>query len=84
MKLLFILLLMLLGAAFTLMNDGNVNLNYYFGNRELPVPVVILGAVAVGALLGLLAALRNITRLRRENAALRREIRSHSRDTDYL
>jgi putative membrane protein len=84
LKLLFILLFVLLSVAFTLMNDGNVRLNYYFGIRELPIAVVILGAVALGILLGLLAALGSITRLRRENAAQRREIRSHTRDNDYL
>ncbi len=83
LKLLFILLLMLLGAAFTLMNDGQVRLDYYFGSRTLPLPVVLLGALALGALLGLLASMGSITRLRRENAVLRRELEAQTRDTDY-
>ena len=55
LKLLLILLIMMFGAAFAVMNAEPVNLNYYFGSRELPLSVVLVGAVIVGVVLGALA-----------------------------
>ena len=71
-KLLFILLVMLVGAAFAVMNAENVNLNYYFGSTVLPLSVVLVGAVCFGALLGILAGLGGLASLKYENANLRR------------
>ena len=75
LKLLVILLLMALGAAFTVMNAVNVPVDYYFGQRELPLPVVLLVALGVGALLGMRAGLGAILGLKRDNARLRRRER---------
>jgi putative membrane protein len=75
LKLLVILLLMALGGAFTAMNAINVPVDYYFGQRELPLPVVLLGALGLGALLGMLAGLGTILGLKRDNARLRRRER---------
>jgi len=43
LKLLFILLVMMLGSAFAVMNAETVMLNYYFGSREIPLSVVLVG-----------------------------------------
>ena len=84
LKLLFILLVMLVGAAFAVMNAEPVQLNYYFGSRELPLSVVLVGAVCVGALFGILAGLGAIARLKRENAALHRRARIASQEVNNL
>ncbi|MCB1850179.1 MAG: LapA family protein [Gammaproteobacteria bacterium] len=83
-KLLFILLVMLVGAAFAVMNAENVNLNYYFGATELPLSVVLVGAVCVGAVLGMLAGLAGLASLKRENASLRREARLATEEVKNL
>ncbi|MCP4284281.1 MAG: LapA family protein [Gammaproteobacteria bacterium] len=83
-NLLFILLVMLVGAAFAVMNAENVNLNYYFGFTVLPLSVVLVGAVCVGAVFGILAGLSGLTSLKRENAALRREARLTAQEVKNL
>ncbi|MCB1868954.1 MAG: DUF1049 domain-containing protein [Gammaproteobacteria bacterium] len=83
-KLLFILLVMLVGAAFAVMNAENVNLNYYFGSTVLPLSVVLVGAVCFGALLGILAGLGGLASLKHENANLRREARLASQEVQNL
>ena len=83
-KLLFILLVMLAGAAFAVMNAEQVQLNYYFGSAELPLSVILVGAICVGALLGILAALAGLAGLKRENASLRRQIRLASQEVKNL
>ena len=83
-KLLFILLVMLVGAAFAVMNAENVNQNYYFGSTVLPLSVVLVGAVCFGAVLGMLAGLGGLASLKRENASLRREARLASQEVQNL
>jgi len=75
---------MLVGAAFAVMNAEPVNLNYYFGSRELPLSVVLVGAVCVGAVLGMLAGVMALARLKRENAALHRQARLTSQEVRNL
>ncbi len=75
---------MLMGAAFAVMNAESVNLHYYFGSHELPLPVVLAAAVCLGALLGILAGLSGIARLKRENANLRRRIELTAQEVNNL
>lgn len=75
---------MLIGAAFAVMNSSMVNLNYYFGSQMLPLSVILVGAIVLGALLGVLASFTGSLRLRGENAALRREIRLASQEVKNL
>jgi putative membrane protein len=51
LKLIFILLIMMIGAAFAVMNAEAVRLNYYFGVEELPLSVILVAALALGAIL---------------------------------
>lgn len=84
LKLLIMLVIMLIGAAFAVMNSSVVNLNYYFGSQMLPLSVILVGAIVLGALLGVLASLAGSLRLRSENASLRREIRIASQEVKNL
>ncbi len=84
LKLLLVLIIMLFGAAFALMNAAPVNLNYYFGSQELPLSVVLVGAVIVGVLLGVLAGLGRMAQLKRTVTGLRRELRLASREAEQL
>ncbi len=84
LKLLIILIIMLIGAAFAVMNSGKVTLDYYFGSHELPLSVILVGAIAVGAVLGLIAGLGGKLRLKRENMELRRKARLAVQEVDNL
>ena len=84
LKLLFLLMVMMLGAAFAVMNPESVVLNYYFGSREIPLPVVLVGAISFGALLGVLAGLGSTAGLKRENAELKRKARLAAQEVNNL
>ncbi|MEJ2344411.1 MAG: LapA family protein [Gammaproteobacteria bacterium] len=67
------LLIVAIGAAFAVLNANVVDLNYYFGTREIPLSLTLVVAFAGGALLGVIASLGMVVRLKRENRRLRRE-----------
>ena len=84
LKLLIFLLIMLAGAAFAVMNATRVDLDYYFGTAAVPLSVVLLGALCVGALLGILASLGVVAGLKRENSSLRRKVQLASQEVNNL
>ena len=74
-RFLLLLLVVMIGAAFALLNATPVMVNYYFGARELPLAWVLMLALMAGVLAGVIAALASSVRLRRELSQLRRQQR---------
>ena len=83
-KLILVLAVMILGAAFTLMNAESVAVNYYFGSRDLPLSVVMVMILCVGVLLGVFGNLGRILKLKRENAELRKKAKLASQEVKNL
>ena len=70
----FILLLLvaLLGLTFALMNAESVQINYYIGNFQAPLSLVVVIAIIVGAGFGILASTGIVLKQKRELAKLRK------------
>lgn len=83
-KLLFFLGILVIGLAFHVKNDQLVNLNYYMGSIELPVSLLVISSLLVGALLGILASLTFVAKLKRENARLARLVRVTEEEVNNL
>ena len=83
-KLLFFLAILVVGLAFHVKNDQLVNLNYYMGSIELPVSQLVISSLLVGALLGILASLTFVAKLKRENARLARLVRVTEEEVNNL
>ncbi len=84
LKLIFIFLIMMIGAAFAVMNADTVKLNYYFGVQELPLSVILVGAIGIGAVLGVLATLVGSLKLRRENMTLKHKAKVARQEVNNL
>lgn len=68
--------LFLLILSFAIVNTDPVTVRYYLGYQwQAPLVLVLLVAVCLGALVGLLVGLFHTLRLRRQLAALKRELR---------
>ena len=67
-----ILAVILFGIIFAVLNADNVQLNYYFGSKQLPLSLAIVMSMVVGAILGVLASIKLILRTRREMSRLRK------------
>lgn len=71
----FKILIFIVVLGFALQNSQPVILHYFLGYVwEGPLVVLLLAALLLGALLGLLALLPTLFRLRRERSKLRKEL----------
>ncbi len=62
----FAILMALAGLAFHVRNDQEIVLNYYAGSLHAELSIVVVGALAVGAVLGVMAMTATVVRLKRE------------------
>ena len=69
----FVVLLLIAGMAFALINHTPVSLDFYVTSMELPLFVIILLAIGCGLLLGSVLSLFFFLRLKRENRRLQRQ-----------
>ncbi len=82
--LLILLVLVILGLSFAVLNSQVVQLNYYLGEAELPLAMVVVAALAVGAVCGLLASMGMVIRSRHEASVLRRKVRVVEKEVSNL
>jgi putative membrane protein len=83
-KLFIIMLIMLLGAVFTVLNADPVKINYYLGHRELPLSLILTIALGLGVVLGVLAAMGRVLALKRELNSLKRRSQMVSEEVNNL
>ena len=74
-KLLFIFIIMLLGAVFAVLNAEPVVFNYYFGSREMPLSLIITVALGAGIAIGMLSGLGVLLGLKQEIGNLKQRAR---------
>ena len=74
-KLLILLVFMIVGASFAVINDKPVVVDLYFITPEMPLSLLLLFALGSGILLGGLAGMVYFMRLKKENADLKRKAR---------
>ena len=79
-KLIFIIIVLLLGLAFHVKNHQLVTLNYYIGEIQLSFSIVIVLAISVGVVLGILVSIPIIIRNRQLNSKLEKEIKIREKE----
>lgn len=83
-RLILILAIVLTGLALHLQNDQPVTLRYYLGAIELPLSLVLVLTLILGAALGALASLPLIFRLRRQRRGLEKQLKNSARESKNL
>ena len=79
-----IIVLILLGITFAVLNNGKVTVHYYTGNRDMPLSLAMAISFAVGIILGLFVMLPKVLRLRMRNRRLARKLKNHSKEIENL
>jgi len=74
LSLAILLIVLLLGLSFAVLNSGSIVVNYYLGEQEIPLSVALVLALVFGALLGVLASLSIILRQRTRISSLNRTV----------
>jgi len=74
-SILFIVLILLLVLLFTLLNAEPVSLNYYLGQLEQPLALILVVTFVAGALIGLLSSIVMVLSSRCEASKLRKHIK---------
>ena len=70
----FMLIIILAGIVFAVLNSSSVELKYYFGMVNVPLSLIIVLSIIAGALLGILASLGQLLRAKRNIARLKRSV----------
>lgn len=87
LKLIYALLALALFVAalsFAALNADPVTVDYYLGQLQVPLALLLVAALVVGALLGSLVGLARVLRVRREMAQLRRAARATEEEVRNL
>lgn len=84
LKFLLFLVIVIIGLAVHLRNDQSVIFDYYLGSVESAFSLFLILAMCAGAILGILAGLPLILKLRRENSRLASRARLYEKELDNL
>lgn len=83
--LLFFLIVVAIGVTFSILNADPVDLELYFVTLSaVPLSLILVVTLAIGAVLGLIASLSVVLRLKRENGRLRREVKMKEKEVMNL
>ena len=83
-KLILVFAIVLFGLAFHLKNNQLIELNYYVGAINLPLSLLAVLVLCLGALLGVLASLPVIIKLKRQNMKLDKQIKNSEKEINNL
>ena len=81
---LLVILLIVLGLSFAVLNADPVSLNYYFGSRDIPLSMIVVLSLATGSLIGVLVSMAIILKLKQQAAQLRRKLQHAEQAADHL
>ncbi len=79
-----LIILVVFGLSFAILNAEPVSLNYYFGYRDIPLSLVVVLSLAVGAVIGVLVSMGMILRLKQQLGGLRRKLLAAEKHADHL
>ncbi len=81
-NILLLIVLIVLGLSFAVLNADPVPLNYYFGYREIPLSMVVVVALAAGAVIGVLVSMGILLRQKQQAFRLRRQLKQIEKSKD--
>lgn len=84
-KMIIVLAILLFGLAFHLKNNFPIELNYYVGTTPpLPLSVIVVIVLCLGAMLGVLASLPTIIKLKQQKLKLEKQIKNSAKEINNL
>lgn len=81
---LFFLIILLLGISFAVLNAQLVSINYYLGASKLPLSLLLVIVLGIGAVLGWITGVFVWLRLKVENTKLTHRIKVVEKEVSQL
>ena len=78
------IIVLLIGVSFAVLNANLVSLHYYFGERQLPLSLLLAIALILGAILGLIAATMMLLRAKAAQHRLRKQLTMAQKELSNL
>ena len=78
------IIVLLVGLLFYVKNNQTVELNYIIGTTELPVSLLLLACLSLGALLGILATIPMLLRIRHQKSRLEKQVKMTEKEVNNL
>lgn len=79
-----ILLLVLTGILFAVLNSQYVQLNYYFGSKDLALSLLLIITIIFGTLLGILVSAGHLLRARHDISRLKKSVQLAEKEVSNL
>lgn len=81
---LLILLIIVLGVSFAILNQSVVSVNYYLGQASLPLSLLIVLVFAIGSFFGLLVSFWFIVKIKIKNYRLKQRLKVAEKEVQNL
>lgn len=81
---LLIIIVVLLGVSFSVLNAQPVTLDYYFAKGDIPLSIVVVASLSMGVLLGMASSLLVLYKVRRELARTRKKLQLKEKEINNL
>lgn len=79
-----LVVILIIGISFAVLNSDPVSINYYVGIFKLPLSFLIVLTFAVGCLIGLVAGMAMVLRLKSQNYRLKTRIKLAEKEVSNL
>ncbi len=83
-KLILVFVILLIGLAFHLKNNQLIELNYYVGVIHMPMSWLVVLVLFIGSMLGVMASLPLLIKLKRDKSKLERQIKNSEKEINNL
>lgn len=79
-----LLIVILIGITFAILNPVDVTIHYYIGHRTLPLSLLLVAAFAIGSLLGLFVGFWLLVKIKIKNYRLRQRLKVAEKEIENL
>lgn len=80
----FLLIVVLLGVSFATLNSAAVNINYYIGQKTMPLSLLLAIVFGIGCFLGLVVALSVLIKTKLKNYRLKQRLKMAEKEIENL
>lgn len=80
----FLIALLIVGAAFSLLNAQLVRIHYYFGVHEIPLSLLLIITLSIGVLFGFFMTVSLYIQQKRQNYHLKKKVRTAEKEIENL